>query len=353
MTVQPAAIHVDSDPELERKLSELRAILRDCESVVVGFSGGVDSACLACAALETLGPDRVLAVTGRSPSYPEVQYRMALRVVRQIGLPHLELETAELDDPDYAANPTNRCYFCKHDLYGRLLRVARERGYRTVADGSNADDRSDHRPGAVAAREMGVRSPLQEAGLTKAEVRALSRRYDLPTWDQPASPCLASRIAYGVSVTPDRLRRIEVAESRLRALRSWGALRVRHHRNLARLEVAPEDVATLADPGLRADVIGALRDAGFDRAALDLEGYRRGALNEGAGESDGTKGAGAAVAGIAIEALAEDGVVVLRAPDPESFGRALAARAEHVAAGRAAGYRYVALELFWNEMPPG
>ena len=370
-------MQADPEPKLERKLSELRKILHDCESVVIGYSGGVDSAYLACAALETLGPERVLAVTGRSASYPEVQYRLAMRVVRRIGLPHLELDTGELDDPNYTANPTDRCYFCKHDLYGRLLRVARERGYRTVVDGSNGDDRSDHRPGAVAAREMGVRSPLQEAGLTKAEIRELSRRHDLPTWDQPAAPCLASRIAYGVRVTRERLGRIEDAEARLRELREWGALRVRHHRGLARLEVGPEDVVALAEPALRAGVIDALREAGYERAALDLEGYRRGALNEGAGRPDlaggaaaqtaGARGGGAvggrAVgahagrAGAAAEAdldeIAEDGIALLRPRQAEALGRLLRSRASHVARCRAAGFHYVAVELFRTDVSLG
>ena len=265
---------------IEPKERALRAVLRTCESVVIGFSGGVDSSLLAYVALDELGRDRVLAVTGRSPSYPEVQHQMALNVARSVDLPHIEIDTHELDDPDYAANAPDRCYFCKAELYQRLLKVMRERGFKVVLDGSNADDLDDHRPGLAAARELGVRSPLQEVGLTKAEIRALSKRAGLPTWEIPASPCLASRIAYGLQVTPQRLRAIEEAEARLRDLHPWRELRVRYHDDLARLEVAPEDIESLTDTRLRERVIQALKQAGFSHACLDLQGYRRGALNE-------------------------------------------------------------------------
>jgi uncharacterized protein len=265
--------------DTEFKERALRDLLQGCESVVIGFSGGVDSSYLANVALDELGQDRVLAVTGRSPSYPEVQHEMALRVARTIDLPHLEIDTHELDDTDYTANAPNRCYFCKAELYRRLLEVMRERGFKVVLDGSNADDLDDHRPGLAAARELGVRSPLQEVGLTKTEIRALSKRAGLPTWEIPASPCLASRIAYGIAVTPKRLRIIEEAESRLRDLHPWRELRVRYHGDLARLELSPEDVESLADIRLKERVIHALKQAGFGHACLDLQGYRRGALN--------------------------------------------------------------------------
>lgn len=265
---------------LKQKERALRSVLLSCRSAVIGYSGGVDSAFLAKAALDALGRDKVIAITARSASYPEVQRRMALRVVRLLDLPHLEIETHELENPDYIANDSERCYFCKSELYGQLVAVARERGYATVLDGSNADDLEDYRPGLAAARELGVRSPLQEAGLTKAEIRALSRAARLPTWEVPASPCLASRIAYGLKVTPRRLRQIEEAESRLRELHVWRDLRVRHHADWARVELPAEDLERLAEPDLRKRVIRALREAGFDRACLDLQGYRRGALNE-------------------------------------------------------------------------
>lgn len=268
---------------LETKERTLLALLRQYGSVVIGYSGGVDSAYLASAALAALAEENVLAVTGRSPSYSADQRRMALQIAESIGLPHLEIQTSELEDPNYVANPSNRCYFCKTELYTHLLRVARERGFNRVLDGSNADDLDDYRPGLAAAREFGVRSPLQEAGLSKDEVRELSRRAKLPTWRAPASPCLASRIPYGLQVTRRRLRQIEEAESRLRALCVWKDVRVRHHGDAARLELDTADLSRMADPELRRGVIQALRDSGFAHACLDLQGYRRGALNEALG----------------------------------------------------------------------
>ncbi|MEE9155200.1 MAG: ATP-dependent sacrificial sulfur transferase LarE [Gemmatimonadota bacterium] len=270
-----------SETDLEKKQSALRDLLRDCGSVVIGYSGGVDSVYLAKSALDALGSERVLAVTGRSPSYPDVQYRTALEVAGDLGLPHIEIHTGETGDPNYTANPFNRCYFCKTDLYSRLVALARARGFATVLDGSNADDLDDYRPGLAAARELGVRSPLQEADLTKEEIRSLSRRAGLPTWDMPASPCLASRIPYGIEVTPHRLHQIEVAEARLRELASWGPFRVRHHGEWARLELCPDDLRRFSDnPQLRSRVTRVLKESGFARACVDLEGYRRGALNE-------------------------------------------------------------------------
>jgi uncharacterized protein len=263
---------------MQEKRDRLVRLLRECRSVVIGYSGGVDSVFLAKVALDVLGPDRVLAVTGKSESLASWMEGTAREVAERFEIPWLEIDTDEVSDPRYAANPTNRCYFCKSELWARLAEVARERGLDTVADGSNADDVGDHRPGAVAADEKGVRSPLLEAGLTKADIRAWSRELGLPTWDQPAAPCLASRIPYGLAVTPERLRQIEQAELALRAL-GFRDFRVRHHETTARLEIHPSelDAALRGYAGLRE----AVRAAGFDRVALDLEGYRRGALNEG------------------------------------------------------------------------
>jgi pyridinium-3,5-biscarboxylic acid mononucleotide sulfurtransferase len=262
----------------ESKHAELIGILKNCGSVCIGYSGGVDSVFLARAALDALGPDQVLAVTGLSPAYPVAQREVATRCAAEIGLPHLEVDTHELSSPGYIANSPNRCFHCKDELWGRLTTVARERGLRVVVDGSNADDLADHRPGARAARDHGVRSPLQEAGLTKAEIRALSRRLGLPTWDQPASPCLASRVAYGVPVTPARLGQVERAEAALRA-RGLTEFRVRHHGDVARVEVSPLQLDAAA--AVVAGEVDALRALGFRRILLDVEGYRRGALNEG------------------------------------------------------------------------
>jgi pyridinium-3,5-biscarboxylic acid mononucleotide sulfurtransferase len=267
-----------AEPALEAKRGALAAVLESCGSVCIGYSGGVDSAYLARAALDVLGAGRVLAVTGLSPAYPAHQRRAALECARLMGLPHLEIETGELGSAGYVANEPTRCYFCKDELWARLGGVARRRGLATVVDGANADDLADHRPGARAAREHGVRSPLQEAGLAKAEIRSLSRRAGLPTWDQPASPCLASRLAYGVPVTAERLAQVEEAEALLRG-RGLHEFRVRHHGDAARIEVAPAELeGAVAVVAALAGRIGAL---GFGRVLLDVEGYRRGALNEG------------------------------------------------------------------------
>lgn len=263
---------------LDAKFARLAAILRQCDSVCIGYSGGVDSAFLATAAVRVLGAARVLAVTGRSAAYPVVQREMAVECARRFGIPHLEIDTDELADPNYVANPSNRCYYCKTELWSRLADVAAARGLAVVLDGSNADDARDYRPGGRAAREHGVRSPLQEAGLRKVEVRELSHRMGLPTWDQPSAPCLSSRIPYGLAVTRQRLRGIEAAEAALRA-RGFREFRVRHHGEVARLELAPAEMArALSDAG---PLNHLLRGLGFRRVLLDVEGYRRGALNEG------------------------------------------------------------------------
>jgi len=222
-------------------------------------------------------------VIGRSPTYPEVQWTTAREVARRFGLRVLEVDTREMDDPRYAANPANRCYFCKTELWSVLRRGAAEHGFATIVDGTNADDLGDWRPGAQAAREHAVRSPLAELGITKEEVRALSRERGIPTWAQPSSPCLASRLPYGTAVTLERLRQVERAEQALRALGVTGDLRVRHHGDVARVEMRPEELARWLDPERFAHLRRALRGAGFARAALDLRGFRSGSLNVLAG----------------------------------------------------------------------
>ncbi len=278
--METASIGAAGEAGLAGKVEALAAILRECGSVVIGYSGGVDSVFLARYGLEVLGPAKVLAVTGASESYPAVQREVALECVRRFGIPHQEIGTEELSDPNYLANPSNRCYFCKTELWERLGEVARERGFAAVLDGSNADDAGDWRPGLQAAKEHSVRSPLLEVGLTKAEIRLLSARFGLPTWDQPAAPCLSSRLPYGLPVTVERLKQVERAEERLRE-RGLREFRVRHHGDVARIEAAPAERALIV--AAAAAVARELRALGFAGVLLDVEGYRRGALNEGLG----------------------------------------------------------------------
>jgi uncharacterized protein len=259
----------------EQRLLELLAGL---DSVIVAYSGGVDSAYLACTATRALG-DRALCVTGDSPSYPDHHREMALEIARDFSLRHEIIPTGELDNPSYRANPANRCYFCKQDLYGRLTALARARGIRYVVDGNNADDRGDYRPGRQAAREAGVRSPLDEAGLTKSEIRELSRRIGLSIWDEPASACLSSRIPYHDEVTEAKLRMVERAEQELRSL-GFRHCRVRHHDAVARLELPREEMARVLEPDVADAIATALRTIGYRYVALDLIGYRTGSLNE-------------------------------------------------------------------------
>ena len=277
-----AAITVGDEtiaPAVEAKERALIALLRARGSALLGFSGGVDSAYLACVALDALGAERFLAVIGRSASYPEEQWREARAVADRFGIPVIELDTEELHDPGYAANPTNRCYFCKAELWGRLVPVARERGFATVLDGTNADDRGDHRPGAAAAAELNVESPLAAVGLSKAEIRALSRRRGLSGWDRPASPCLSSRIPYGTAVTTERLRRIEAAERAVRSLGLTGDLRVRYHGDVARVELSRTELGSWLRPPARRALREAVLSAGFTRVVIDLSGFRSGSLN--------------------------------------------------------------------------
>lgn len=252
-------------------------------SLLIGFSGGVDSAYLAVVAREALGRDRMLAVIGRSAYYPAAQWATARAVAEQFDVPVHELDTDEMSDPRYAANPSNRCYFCKTELWSRLAPLAHARGLSVIADGGNADDLTDHRPGVQAAREHGVRSPLAELRFTKADIRALSRARGLPTWAQPSSPCLSSRLPYGTAVTPERLRQVERAESALRALGINGDLRVRHFGDTARVELARDELAAFATPGPRASLEAAVHGAGFTQ--VELTTFRSGALNVLAGIS--------------------------------------------------------------------
>ena len=267
------------DSALAAKEAALAEWLRAHGPVAIGYSGGVDSAFLAVAARETLGRNGVLAMIGRSPSYPEQQWIAARQVADEFDVPVLELGTAELEDPRYAANPSDRCYFCKTELWGRLVPVARARGFRTVVDGTNADDRGDWRPGARAAGEHDVASPLGELGFTKSDIRLSSRARGIPTWEQPSSPCLASRLPYGTAVTLERLRQVERAEAALRALGVEGDLRVRYHDELARVEIGAEELPKWLAPDRSTALSAAVLGAGFERVAIDLSGFRSGSLN--------------------------------------------------------------------------
>jgi uncharacterized protein len=260
------------------KSRALRETLSSFGSVVVAYSGGVDSAYLAYVAHDTLGP-RALAVTADSPSYPERHRRLACRVAEQFGLNHEVIHTGELERSEYRANPADRCYYCKHELYTHLTRIAVRRD-AVVVDGNNADDRGDYRPGRQAAREFGVRSPLDEVDLSKAEIRELSRLAGLPTWDEPASACLSSRIPYHSEVTDEKLRMIERAEQFLHIL-GFRVCRVRHHDELARIELGRDELPRALEAETAAAIVGGVKAIGYRYVTIDLQGYRTGSLNEG------------------------------------------------------------------------
>jgi uncharacterized protein len=263
------------------KMLQLRELVAGTGSALVAFSAGVDSTFLLAVAREVLG-ERAVALTAHSPSVPQAEREAARELARRLGVQHLEVTSREGEDPRYVANPLDRCYYCKSELYRLCEAAARERGLAAILDGFNADDRRDHRPGHQAAVERGVRSPLAEVGLAKEEIRAWSQAYRLPTWDKPQMACLASRLPYGTEVTPERLRQVESAEAGVRAagLRSF---RVRYHGEVGRIEVAAEEMALAF--ARRDALAAALREAGFRLAVLDLEPFRSGRLNELAGLS--------------------------------------------------------------------
>jgi len=260
----------------QEKLQDLERMLRDIGCVVVAYSGGVDSTLLLKVAHDCLG-ERALAVTAVSPSLPAHERVEAEAIACQIGARLVSIESHEMDDARYRENTPERCYFCKGHICDLLIAYAREEGYQAVVDGANADDVGDHRPGQRAARERGVRSPLQEVGLTKAEVRALARQLGLPNWDKPSAACLASRIPYGTPITVQRLSQVEQAELALRRL-GLRQVRVRHHGPVARIEVAPDDFDTVL--AHRERIVDALTAQGYAYVALDLAGFRSGSMNE-------------------------------------------------------------------------
>ena len=264
---------------LDSKLQKMQEILRSLERVAVAFSAGVDSTLVLKVALDTLGPGNVVAVTGRSDSLAQGEFEESRQLAGAMGAEHVVIDTQEFEDQNYLANPANRCYFCKSELYSKLDEFIAERGLRAVVNGVNADDDSDWRPGLQAAKEHTVRAPCAEAGMTKDDIRALSARFGLPTFDKPASPCLSSRVQYGEQITPAKLKQIERGESLLKSL-GFRECRVRHHNNLARIELPADQIELACRPETRTRIETGFREFGYAYVTIDLRGFRSGSMNE-------------------------------------------------------------------------
>ncbi|MEW6357164.1 MAG: ATP-dependent sacrificial sulfur transferase LarE [Planctomycetota bacterium] len=262
----------------DKRLERLKTILHDLGSILVAYSGGVDSSLLAKAAHDVLG-DRMLAVTATSPTCPAFERKEAEEFCTKYGIPHRVVETQELSIENFRTNPPERCYHCKKERFQRLKEMAESLGLAHVVDGSNVDDLGDFRPGMKATEELGIRSPLLEAGLRKQDVRELSRALGLPTWDRPAYACLATRIPYGTPLTPDVLHKVEQAEDALRR-HGFRQFRVRHHGSIARIELPCRDFDRFMDPAVREDIVARLKEIGYTYVTLDLQGYRTGSMNE-------------------------------------------------------------------------
>jgi uncharacterized protein len=273
---------------LENKKKSLHRIIRELGKVVVAYSGGVDSTFLLSSAVDTLGADNVLACMSMGPSEPSNLYENAVKFAESIGVEFQTVDADELTDPNFTANKADRCFHCKSHLCKTLLDIAKQRGFDNVIFGTNFDDLDDFRPGNRALKAFGIRSPLAEAQLTKNDIRVLSREMNLPTWDQPASPCLASRIVYGLEVTEQRLGQINEAENFLREL-GLVEFRVRHHDTVARIEVNPEDIEKVTAEPARSQIVEKLKSLGFKFVTVDLQGFRSGALNEALSEQQKQK----------------------------------------------------------------
>jgi uncharacterized protein len=267
------------DRSIEQKLEQLKEIFQSMGKVLVAFSGGVDSTFLLKVAKDSLGDRNVLAVTALSPLYPDRELAGAKRVAQEIGVRHLLIESNELEIEGFSENPPNRCYFCKRELFGELMDLAKKEGVPYVVEGSTLDDEKDHRPGRKAVQELGIWSPLQEALFTKEEVRKLSKELGLPTWDKPSFACLASRFPYGEEITSEALRMVDEAEAFLLSL-GFKQVRVRHYQNLARIEVYAEDISRLMNGVLREKVVNRLKKIGYQYVTVDLQGFRSGSMNE-------------------------------------------------------------------------
>jgi len=274
----PTALSIQSDA-LEGKYEQLIGLIKPMGRVIVAFSGGVDSTVVLKVALDTLGRENVLAATGVSPSLPQRELQSVKDLADVLSAPLELVETSEMDSPNYTSNPSNRCYFCKNELYSKLSELAATKNFNSILNGLNLDDTGDHRPGISAARQWNIRSPLLEARLSKADVRGLAEKLNLPNWEKPALACLSSRIPYGTPVTIQSLSQIERAEDFLRD-RGFTNVRVRHHTNLARIEVDGWDLPRLLAEPLRTDLIRHLKQLGYTYVTLDLQGFRSGSVNE-------------------------------------------------------------------------